>query len=239
MKKIVVCFLTVALMSGFGAAQAFAFDGKSDIYVTPKIIYGATFMKDAKYVETSGGKDDLGNNRSSAFGGSLAVGYDLSEKVKAPVRAELEYSYSEAKAEASYKVEAVIPYFNDYKWSKRIQTLFLNAYYDINTGTKVTPYAGAGLGAGFIKTEAEALWDGGAVGNEKIDLVTVTDFAWNIGLGLGYRINNNIILDIGYRFVDLGKADTDWGYSSTTYDWRIVADRLYQHQFSIGARISF
>ena len=71
---------------------------------------------------------------------------------------------------------------------------------------------------------------------------TVTNFAWNIGLGLGYQITNNIALDVGYRFADLGKVKTkwyNWTWSEPGDGWGLETKRIYQHQFSMGARFTF
>ena len=202
-----------------------AADGQLGIYVAPKVIYGLTYMKDFKYQDTTG--ENLGSHWDSTFGGSLAGGYDFSKKLNIPVRAELEYAaFTKAEAEENEFL----------KQSNNIQTLFANIYYDINTGTKFIPYVSAGMGVGFIRTKGSApgwnpIWD--STGSK-----TVTNFAWNVGLGLGYQITNNIALDAGYRFEDLGKVQTNW-CDTAPAPWRLETKRIYQHQFSLGARFTF
>ena len=189
--------------------KAIAADGQLGIYVVPKIIYGLTYMKDVKYQEvtTYAGprSSNLGSHWESTFGGSLAAGYDFSKKLNVPVRAELEYAaFSKAEAEVEKEWWGGVTF----RQSNNIQTLFANVYYDINTGTKFIPYVGAGIGVGFIRTknsvefyEGSDWYSSGDIGSK-----TVTNFAWNIGLGLGYEITKNVALDVGYRFADLGKA---------------------------------
>jgi len=202
---------------------ASADDGKLGIYLTPKAVYGAVYMNDVKYREKDDDYPVLGSEWDNTFGGSLAVGYDFSKTLL--VRSELEYAiFTKAKGE---------PRSSEFQ-SYNIQTLFVNVYYDINTGTKFTPYVGAGIGAGFIKTEGRADFDDGGTGSK-----TVTNFAWNLGLGLGYHIMNNVVLDIGYRFADLGAVKTNWDPYLSGVPWRMETKRLYQHQCSIGARIGF
>jgi len=197
-----------------------AADGQLGVYGSAKVIYGAAFMKDVKSSNWINYRDMW----DSTLGGSLAAGYDFSKKLNIPVRAELEY--------AAFTEAEVWPGAT-YGQSYRAQTLFMNVYYDINTGTKFTPYVGAGLGAGFIRTKYN---DDGLSGGSK----TVTNFAWNIGLGLGYQFTNNIAMDIGYRFADLGKVYTEWDnpYGGTD-PYRMETKRMYQHQFAIGARFTF
>ena len=230
--KRVVGLMAVVGMLMF-PVKAIAADGQLGIYVAPKVIYGLTYMKDVRHygVYSNPWTFDIGSKWDNTFGGSLAAGYDFSKKLNIPVRAELEYA-------AFTKAEAEKEAWGDkYKQSNNIQTLFVNVYYDINTGTRFIPYIGAGLGAGFIRTKGYIDWGAGAI--ETTGSKTVTNFAWNIGLGLGYEITKNIALDVGYRFADLGKVKTNW------YDWgygqgfEFNTKRIYQHQFSLGARFTF
>ena len=236
--KRVVGLMAVAGMLMF-PMTAKAADGQLGIYVAPKVIYGLTYMKNVKYQEVYGGpwSGNLGSHWDSTFGGSLAAGYDLSKKLNVPVRAELEYAVF-SKAEAEGMPEGWTS--DKFKQTNNIQTLFVNVYYDINTGTRFIPYVGAGMGVGFIRTKGGAKYSTGHI--ENTGSKTVTNFAWNIGLGLGYQITNNIALDVGYRFADLGKAKTNW-YDWTEYDpgdgWHLETKRIYQHQFSMGARFTF
>ena len=209
-----------------------AADGQLGIYVAPKIIYGLTYMKDFKYQQGNGYKENIGNELDSTFGGSLAMGYDFSKKLNIPVRTELEYA-AFTKAEAKGIICG-----DNIKHSNNIQTLFMNIYYDINTGTKFIPYIGAGVGAGFIRTKARIDWRSGD-NIESTGSKTETNFAWNIGLGLGYQIANNVALDVGYRFVDLGRVQTNFHYWGYIAGWRMDIKRIYQHQFSMGARFTF
>ena len=213
--------------------KAIAADGQLGIYVAPKVIYGLTYMKDAKWQQRANA-DSFGSHWDSTFGGSLAAGYDFSKKLNVPVRGELEYA-AFTKAEAEGTPDGW-PSVYKLKQSNNIQTLFANVYYDINTGTRFTPYVSAGMGAGFIRTKGTETWD---LGSHNTGSKTVTNFAWNIGLGLGYQITNNIALDMGYRFADLGKVQTKWDTSNTSYYWGLETKRIYQQQFSMGARFTF
>jgi len=233
--KRIIGLMAVAGMLMF-PVKAIAVDGQLGIYVAPKIIYGLTYMKNVKYHDFYNGDPhswNAGSHWDSTFGGSLAVGYDLSKKLRVPVRGELEYA-------AFTKAEVEGTVWNNIKQSNKIQTLFANVYYDIDTGTKFTPYVGAGMGAGFIRTEGGKADNGWVSTGSK----TITNFAWNIGLGLGYEVTNNIALDVGYRFADLGKAvtkwrDMEWSWGGAGDGYKISTKRIYQHQFSLGARFTF
>ena len=237
MKRIIGLMVMVGMLMFPLAAKAA--DGQLGIYVAPKVIYGLTHMKDVKYQEVFGGSIDsynFGSHWDSTFGGSLAAGYDFSKRLNVPVRTELEYAaFSKAEGGGDPWVDSDDDQFIQ---SNKIQTLFVNVYYDINTGTKFTPYVGAGMGAGFIRTKGTDDMNGG-VFRANTGSKTVTNFAWNIGLGLGYEITKNVALDIGYRFADLGKVQTKWHPWRYDWHWHLETKRIYQHQFSMGARFTF
>jgi len=238
------------------------------IYVAPKFVYGLTQMRGVKVAEdydyagslppgTTPSSGNLGSHTDNTFGGSIAIGYDFSKKFNVPVRTELEYAaFSTAEAKHHQRIVFDDTDHEDL-WNKQtyqIQTLFINAYWDINTGTKFTPYLGAGLGMGFIGTKAR---DWGASYNpadpygpdrdefdNPINKKTRTNFAWNIGAGVGYDITDNWTIDAGYRFVGLGSVKSG---NNREYDdngdflgnsW-FKTRNLYHHQFAIGLRFTF
>jgi outer membrane autotransporter protein len=193
---------------------ASASDGQLGIYVAPKFVYANTKMKRVDFSlrdSTPPGigsfEEKFGNHTDDTWGGSIAAGYDFSKKYSLPIRAELEYAaFSKAKVSGTPTTGGWGT--NSISHSQQAQTLFLNAYYDIATGTKLTPYVGAGLGATFIKAKGAINWNNGLV--DSWDSRTATNFAWNIGIGLGYEITKNVALDVSYRYADLGKASTKW-----------------------------
>lgn len=210
------------------------------VYVAPKFIYGLTIMDGAKvHANLGGGSGSLriGDKTDDTFGGALAIGYDFDKKFGVPIRAELEYAgFSEAEAKKTFHDGGDS---HRLKQKFNIQTLFVNAYWDIDTGTQFTPYVGAGLGMAFIRTklnyngeDAASTW-GASTGSKN-----VTNFAWNVGLGLGYDISENWTLDAGYRFVGLGSAKTKT-FSESGLDIHGKTSDLYQHQFSLGVRYTF
>jgi len=69
-----------------------------------------------------------------------------------------------------------------------------------------------GLGTGFIRTKGHSGYVG-SVGSR-----TGTNFAWDIGLGLGCQITNNVVLDIGYRFTDPGRVSTNRNDRSESFE---------------------
>ena len=275
MKKTLLSGFIVFCLALFCPLAAFA--EQSGIYVAPKFIFSHAVMNKIKgsqygYDTFYGGyyeeKNSPGGGDGSdeVFGGSLAVGYDFSRRFALPIRAELEYSlFSEAEGTASVSArqESLPGQWGtqswDYKQTLNIQTLFLNAYYDIKTGTPLTPYIGAGVGFACIGAKGGGAYEHTAdPGNPVISLSdggtssstkSVTNFAWNVGAGVGWDLTERFTLDLGYRFAGLG----DVGSASTaSYDWEgSPAPRhgtqyidsemgsLYMHQVSLGLRYTF
>jgi opacity protein-like surface antigen len=234
MKKFIVLSALLGVLAVAPHSSAFAADaGGSDqigIYVAPKFVYGLTHISGAKG-EAPGESRHLGTHNDSAFGGSIAVGYDFEKQFAVPVRAEIEYAgFSQVEAKRHFSGDE-----DTLKQTYNIHTLFANAYFDIDTSTLVTPYVGAGLGTAFITSKAK-LKDDDSGEVISTGAKTRTNLAWNVGTGVGFDFTDNITLDVGYRFVGLGSAKTK---TQEDGDWHGKTDGLYQHQFSTGVRFTF
>jgi opacity protein-like surface antigen len=220
------------------------------IYVAPKFVYGLTQMDGTKaHATDDDGESDtlrIGSSTDSTFGGSIAFGYDFEKKFSVPIRAEVEYAaFSQAENKRNYTaIYGTTTEHGTVKQTFGIQTLFVNAYWDIPTGTEFTPYVGAGLGAGFINTKGKdsgVETIGGVVNetwNDSTGSKTVTNFAWNVGAGLGYDLTDYATVDLGYRFAGLGSVKTKtWQEDDERTSFK--TDNLYQHQFALGMRFTF
>ncbi|MDR1685735.1 MAG: outer membrane beta-barrel protein [Desulfovibrio sp.] len=240
MKKFIVLSALLGALAVAPHPLAFAADGGGSdqigIYVAPKFVYGLTHISGSKVADTDGsGSWSTGTHNDSAFGGSIAVGYDFEKQFAVPVRAEVEYAgFSQVEAKRHINDPSNGP-VGTIKQTYNIHTVFANAYFDIDTSTLVTPYVGAGLGTAFITSNAKYKEDAsGEV--ERSGAKTKTNFAWNVGTGVGFDFTDNITLDVGYRFVGLGSAKTKTQHDD---DWYGKTDALYQHQFSTGVRFTF
>jgi len=74
-----------------------------------------------------------------------------------------------------------------------------NGYYDIDTGTSVTPYLGAGLG--YASTKVRFNPSGVGIADDSDG-----SFAWQLIGGLGYQLSDTIELYADYRYFDGGTA---------------------------------
>ena len=71
-------------------------------------------------------------------------------------------------------------------------TLMTNGYYDFNTGTKIVPYLGTGIG---LEYDSWAVNDG----NNRVFSGTENNFAIQGIAGIAYQFSKNVAVDVQYR----------------------------------------
>ncbi|MCL1824942.1 MAG: outer membrane beta-barrel protein [Betaproteobacteria bacterium] len=223
-----VGLLTLAVLL---AAPSLAIADGIGLYIAPKLIDGYARMQDVKDVSPSGDVNRKWSDNDSTFGAALTLGYDFHQKFQIPLRADLEYAaFGNVTGKETWR--SFGGKFS-YKQTLKIQTLFLNAYYDFRNRSAFTPYAGGGFGLASIKANGryETYWSY----SDSYGAKSTTNFAWNIGGGVAYKVSEQFSLDLGYRFAGLGKAKTkvdEYGYVLKTRD-------VYMSQFLLGARFTF
>ncbi len=88
-------------------------------------------------------------------------------------------------------------------------SLMLNGLYDFNRDGRFQPYVGVGIG----------------YANVEIANFDDSDFAWQAMAGLGVKLSERTMFDIGYRFfnaegLDLGGVETDYEHQAVTLGLR-------------------
>ncbi|MDB5506414.1 MAG: hypothetical protein JWR75_1052 [Devosia sp.] len=84
--------------------------------------------------------------------------------------------------------------------------LLASAYYDIDTGTALTPYVGAGIGAALVTTNCLCA----------TSAQTHLSPAGQLGAGVKVAVNDKVAIDFGYRFKVTGGGD--FHATDTTFD---------------------
>lgn len=79
-----------------------------------------------------------------------------------------------------------------------------NAYIDLGTWYGITPYVGAGIGAANLVFSGYQ--DPNATGTLPSTAVPAQQWnmAWAVMAGLSYTVARNLLLDVGYRHIDMG-----------------------------------
>ena len=174
-------------------------------YVEGKLNYN--FLK-AEYKEDGFAKENM---KDSVFGGALEVGAKIDQ-----FRIGLEGYYNDKMKD---NLMNVLPVEGETKG------FFLNGYWDVPfDGVKnLKPYVGGGIGYSWLKETAKL--SGFGLDNES---AKDKSFGWNAGFGVGYALNENIDLTLGYRYEYLGKIKE--GDSSTKFT---------NNKVSLGLRYTF
>ena len=87
-------------------------------------------------------------------------------------------------------------------------TFMANGYFDLGTWYGITPYVGAGLGTAnlrFGRTQDFGV-DPAAAGYGVARVHSNWGMAWALMAGFSYMITPNLLLDVGYRYIDQGNV---------------------------------
>lgn len=148
---------------------------------------------------------EQGTSKDDVLAGGFSVGYNFQYRYKVPVRVELNYTAHGRldKGKASSTL-----YGADFKHDSKLglQTLMTNVWLDIPTGLPITPYLGAGVGVAYIEYKGKQTFNNAQIMNTSRYL---TNFAWQVGTGINYKVNDQWSLDLGYRYVHAGNVTSD------------------------------
>lgn len=112
-----------------------------------------------------------------------------------------------------------------------------NAYVDLGTWAGFTPYVGAGVGFAGIRLDGSYDYAApafGAYSHTKFAGKTNYDLAWAAMAGVSYNVSQNLIVDIGYRYLDLGTYEVP-RYTAAPFNVGNKTD-LTSHQIRAGVR---
>jgi len=157
---------------------------------------------------------DIESDSGLALG--VAVGYGLGNNTR--IEGEIAYQKNDLDKASLLGVDV------DLTGDTSSLALLLNGYYDFATESAFTPFISAGLG--FAKVEINDFNVPGSGLPSSNDDDTV--FAYQVGAGVGYAVNEKTTLDVKYRYT--GTSDPDFDTSTAEYS---------SHNFYAGIRVSF
>jgi opacity protein-like surface antigen len=120
-------------------------------------------------------------------------------------------------------------------------TGLVNAYVDLGSWGSITPYVGGGLGmssnrvANYVIDACAVSCDAGRVELGRLPGKARNDLAWALMAGLAVDAGHGAIVDLGYRYLNLGKART--GVDPVLGGVKL--SRIESHEFRVGLRWSF
>lgn len=126
--------------------------------------------------------------------------------------------------------------------SLRAYTLMANAYVDLGTYGRITPYVGGGVGASYVKWDKLRNTSCAIDGSGYCDRSTEHGgkgkwrFAYALMAGASVDVTCNLKADIGYRFRQINKGDM-FGFANGGGPGRDKG--LYSHEVRVGGRYVF
>ena len=178
------------------------------------------------YTNTVGatfGNRKYGDTFFGEFGAGCALGMNLRGELSAAFRGDNDFTWYP---------DPVDPIFT----SVNSNTFMANLYYDIGDFHGFTPYVGAGVGFAHHDVENVIFQNAGALGNNPQFGKESYEFAWSLMAGVEKQISPNMSLDLGYRYIDMGDAESR-GLDNTGFiNPPLELDNITAHELKVGVR---
>jgi len=111
-------------------------------------------------------------------------------------------------------------------------TALLNGYIDLGTWYRITPYIGGGVGAAYARIADYVGTAAPPVSGEAAK--NRWNFAWAGMAGIAAPIARNMLIDVGYRYLNIGNLSTGSDtFAATTFK------NVAAHELRVGLRWSF
>ena len=136
---------------------------------------------------------------------SGSTAYRTTFSTGVPLNAAVGYDFGDARTEfaigyENYGIDTITVGTTKYKASDYTDsangsawTFMANGYMNLARGNDITPYAMGGIG--FAKLKESAKVSGVTVSSDE------TNFTWQIGAGIGFKLSKNVTGDLGYRYL--------------------------------------
>ena len=116
------------------------------------------------------------------------------------------------------------------------QRLMANVYRDFAITDTVSVYGSAGLGITRIKSSG---WQGPEA--RQYNVGRQDNLSWSLGAGVAYKAMDQLTLDLGYRYVNMGRTESGWNAFPNArglQDEKMIAN-LGSSEIYLGARYGF
>lgn len=130
------------------------------------------------------------------------------------------------------------PFVDPMHTSIKSTTLMFNGYKDLGSFGGFTPYLGAGVGVSYNKMSEVYFTDNPYLVN-RIEGASRLSMAWSLMAGVGYQVSDRAILDLGYRYMDYGKATSGRLDNTNSVNPAVRVSDITAHEVKIGLRYHF
>jgi len=212
------------------AGHALAANSDEGYYGSAKYLYSEQRASDQDTSSRPGvGQFADGKEKDRRSGASLAAGYQYGNGW----RTEGEYTFRQ-KSEFTSGSTAFPSSYNHLKL--KTERLMMNVYRDYDLGYGVSLFGTAGLGIAKVKADG---WQGNT--SREYASSTQNNLAWSLGAGVSYSPLERLSIDVGYRYIDMGKVESGYntfGNVRGLKDEQMKA-RLASSEFTVGTRYLF
>lgn len=199
-------------------------------YVSGKIGWSKQKADDMESSHRPGiGSFVKGDDNDKYASGSVAAGY----RFDGGWRTELEYTFPK-KVEYTSGSSIFRTSYNHHKI--RSQRLMINGYKDFIINDNFSIFGTLGIGVSSLKSSG---WQGNI--NRQYYSQTETNLSYAIGAGVTYTPVQEVNIDLGYRYVDMGKAESGWnnfrnarGLQDEKMKAKVINNEIY-----VGIRYNF
>jgi opacity protein-like surface antigen len=132
---------------------------------------------------------------------------------------------------APQKYQGTILAPNDVSAKIQTDTALLNLYADLGTWSRFTPYIGAGIGVARV---AVSDFEGPTPPTTGAPAHSQWNLAWAAMAGTAFALSRNLQVDIGYRYLSFGNAQTSDGPGG-----HMTFRNLAAQEVRVGLRWSF
>lgn len=136
--------------------------------------------------------------------------------------------------------------FDNYTAKKSEWLMMANAYVDLGDYHGIVPYIGAGIGAS--RNTISSFRDEGIDPNTGLPTLAYADaaskwnLAWALHAGLAFKVTDQLTVDLGYSYVDLGSARSGdiIAYDGTNSVYNpMYFKHITSHDVKLGMRYTF
>ena len=194
---------------------------------------GKGFPNDPSQVSGTG---VAGTNESNDKFRKYVIGFGINPD--GPARVDFSFSYSpgmKATSNGSFNTTA--------RGGMDNYLVMMNAYYDFEEAHEsFVPYISGGIGLSRMETDNSKVTNAAGTINVSEGGETKDNLGWALGLGTAIKMEENVSLDIGYRFIGMGKAELNGEFSGTPAQASNSGgrvDNLFAHELYLGLRVGF
>lgn len=225
--------------AAFEAAPEIQVQEASGWYLRGDVGYSFNKARSFEFSRATGGTPALEtvHSSSTSMKDSFLVGAGVGYQINNYLRTDLTFDYM-AKSNFRGTGPAAGGGTDDFRTSVRAYSLLANAYVDLGTYGRFTPYLGAGIGGAYVKWDnlklanscggADCEW--GGEGDWR--------FAYALMAGASIDVTCNLKADVGYRFRQIGSGEM-FGIGSGGNSGNGRSKGITSHEVRVGGRYVF